>query len=482
MWADGTPVGSAQMTAMQWRIWWLASAGKFFGGLIIFMTGVALPLLAKRFDLDAVGYGLVSSVTLFGLFVGATALGGLADRYGRKRMFLIEMVVLTLFLVVVSLAPNLIVLLLALFGIGVALGCDYPTAHLIISESIPSRHRGRMVLGAFSFQAVGAFSGIGISLGVLTVFEDLSAWRWMYAVAILPAFAILVARFFVVESAQWLVKSGNVEHARLSLSRLLKREPVYPTDISLSEHDGKPVTGSTFASFRELIRNKETRRATILASVPWFLQDISTFGVGIFTPLVLSGLFDKTTTQHKGSIAHVVADDIQAAQGAALVDWMLVVGVLLAILLSDRVGRIKLQIFGFIGAAIGLFIGVMAPSFGANNEMIVVLCGLMLFNFMTNLGPNSQTYLIAGEVFPTEHRAVGAGLAASIGKLGAMSTAFVFPIFLASVGREALLSVLVVTSLLGAVVTWLYRIETAGINLEEVDLKELEQTSDPQAL
>jgi nitrate/nitrite transporter NarK len=90
----------------------------------------------------------------------------------------------------------------------------------------------------------------------------------------------------------------------------------------------------------------------------------------------------------------------------------------------------------------------------------------MLFNFMTNAGPNAMTYLVAGEVFPTAVRGRGAGLAASIAKLGAVCTAFVFPLLLKEVGTRPILYALVGTSLLGAAVTWLFRIETAGISLE----------------
>ncbi|EAQ79599.1 glucose transport protein [Blastopirellula marina DSM 3645] len=87
---------------------------------------------------------------------------------------------------------------------------------------------------------------------------------------------------------------------------------------------------------------------------------------------------------------------------------------------------------------------------------------------MTNLGPNAQTYLIAGEVFPINIRGKGAGVAASFAKIGAVLTAFLFPILLADIGVRYLLYVLVVTSLIGAAVTWIYRIETSGVNLEEI--------------
>ena len=94
--------------------------------------------------------------------------------------------------------------------------------------------------------------------------------------------------------------------------------------------------------------------------------------------------------------------------------------------------------------------------------------GFMLFNFMTNLGPNAQTYLLAGEVFPTHIRGKGAGFAAAFAKIGAVLTAFAFPVLLAKTGTDILLTALVFTSLLGALVTWWFRIETAGVNLEEI--------------
>ena len=101
-------------------------------------------------------------------------------------------------------------------------------------------------------------------------------------------------------------------------------------------------------------------------------------------------------------------------------------------------------------------------------QTTLIFVGFMLFNFMTNLGPNAQTYLLAGEVFPTAIRGTGAGFAAAAGKIGAVATAFLFPILLVSIGTTTLLYILVVTSLLGAYVTWQFRIETTGVNLQDV--------------
>jgi nitrate/nitrite transporter NarK len=98
----------------------------------------------------------------------------------------------------------------------------------------------------------------------------------------------------------------------------------------------------------------------------------------------------------------------------------------------------------------------------------LIMAGVMLFNFMTNIGPNAQTYLLAGEVFPTEVRGMGAGFAAMVGKVGAVATTYGFPILLASIGTRTLLYTLAVSSVLGALVTWIYRIETTGVNLDQI--------------
>jgi putative MFS transporter len=84
LWSDGTSLKSAPMTQMQWRIWGLAAAGKFFEGYVVFMTGVALPLIVREFHIGAAEKGIVSAASLFGILIGAVLLGGLSDYFGRK--------------------------------------------------------------------------------------------------------------------------------------------------------------------------------------------------------------------------------------------------------------------------------------------------------------------------------------------------------------------------------------------------------------
>jgi nitrate/nitrite transporter NarK len=187
----------------------------------------------------------------------------------------------------------------------------------------------------------------------------------------------------------------------------------------------------------------------------------------MFTPTILAATLGHKTA-HARNLADLIDNDVLAAKGAGFIDLLLIVGIVCAILFVDKAGSIRLQILGFVGCAAGLAIAACSTYVTGGNQLLLIFAGFMLFNFMTNLGPNAQTYLLAGEVFPTRVRGMGAGFAAAFAKIGAVATAFLFPILLVDIGTQALLYILVGTSLLGALITWLFRIDTTGVSLEQI--------------
>ena len=242
---------------------------------------------------------------------------------------------------------------------------------------------------------------------------------------------------------------------------MLNRKDIDLLRVEIADRTSTPKRSNNFA---KLFKSKQRRR-TILASLPWFLQDLSTYGIGIFTPVIIAAAFGAKAGG--ADVASIIHDDLIGAKGTALIDIGFLVGISVAIYLADRWGRIPLQITGFIGCAAGLFFALIGRSGGDGNLPSIVV-GFVIFQFMTNLGPNSRTYLIAGEVFPTKYRGIGAGFAAASGKVGAVLTAFCFPLLMASIGTERLLVLLLITSLLGALATWLFRVETKGLDLESL--------------
>ena len=120
------PRSTPVLSPTQWLVWSLATAGKFFEGLIVFMGGISLPLVARQFAMTTTEKGLVTAATLLGILLGALWLGGLADRWGRKPVFIGEMALLAVALIGAAFSVNTPMLVLCLFVIGLALGADYP--------------------------------------------------------------------------------------------------------------------------------------------------------------------------------------------------------------------------------------------------------------------------------------------------------------------------------------------------------------------
>ena len=185
-------------------------------------------------------------------------------------MFIVEMIIFTLFLGAAVFCTSFVSLVICLLGLGVALGCDYPTAHMIISENIPSISRGRLVLAAFAFQAIGALGGTAVGYAVLVLVPNLTAWRWMFATAFAPALLVTVGRFYITESANWLQSRGSHEQATMATSRLLHRKPQYPSNIVLVQRQAGASGEAHGGSFLSLFSKTLSARhhSCVCALVP----------------------------------------------------------------------------------------------------------------------------------------------------------------------------------------------------------------------
>ena len=451
---------NSQLTRSMWLLWILAAGLIALDGFDFFIIGVALPFLEQDFSLTTAEIGAVAVATITGSLIGSLTLGPITDQVGRQRMLVVDIILFVIATTGTVLAWNALSLILFRFLVGVAIGADYPISVAYITENVPSRLRGRMVIGAFTFQAVGALLGAITGIVVIYYFQmvypdNLSpvigyGWRWMLAVGLILAIGISFLRGqFLLESPRYYIAKGDYQAAQMAAVELLEQ----PIEIT-PETDPLPQTtplnyGSLFS--RQYWRN------TLLASLPWFLQDIATYGIGIFTPTIIAILAFANETSF-------LTRQIKSAQGSAIVDLFLIIGFLIAVILIDKVGRISLQITGFLGMTIGLSILAIAgdPTQTENPNLILVFTGFLIFNLLMNAGPNSTTFLLSGEVFPTAIRASGAGLAAAIAKSGALLGVFFLPILRESIGVSYLLMILAVCCLLAAILTYWFRIETRG--------------------
>jgi predicted MFS family arabinose efflux permease len=186
----------------------------------------------------------------------------------------------------------------------------------------------------------------------------------------------------------------------------------------------------------------------VLVAVPWFLMDIATYGVGLFTPIILGAIDFSSKTG--GVIAHDFAD----ARGSSAIDLFLLFGFLLGIWAVPRFGRIRMQVIGFAGMTCGMML-LMIAVYLSNSSLHIplVFTGFILFNLLMNAGPNSTTFTLAPILFPTQLRATASGFAAGVAKVGATVGVFLLPILKGKFGVPAVLGMMAGIGLLGLTVT-----------------------------
>ncbi|ACB53190.1 glucose transport protein [Crocosphaera subtropica ATCC 51142] len=458
---------NSSLTLEMWLLWILAAGLIALDGFDFFVIGIALPFLKQDFHLTSVETGAVAVAAIAGALLGSLTLGPITDQIGRQKMLVVDLAIFILASAGTALAWNAWSLIIFRFLVGVGIGADYPISVAYITENVPSRLRGRMVIGAFTFQAIGSFLGAMTGIIIITIFEYLYpdsilpavqyAWRWMLGVGL--GFAILVAilRFqFLLESPRYYIAKGDYKAASEAASQLLNETVIITaeTEPQLEESD---------LNYSSLFSAKYWRN-TLFASVPWFLQDIATYGIGVFTPSIIAFLAFANET-------NFLNRELESATSSAVVDLFLILGFILAVLLVDRLGRIPLQIIGFMGMAVGLSILAVAgdPTQTTDPNLLLIFSGFVIFNLLMNMGPNSTTFLISGEVFPTSLRASGAGLAAAIAKSGAVLGTFTLPLLRQSIGVSMLMIMLALCCLLAAVITYFFGIETKGLSLESVN-------------
>ncbi len=164
---DASPI-----TRVMWLLWALSAGLIALDGFDFFIIGVALPFLQRDFNLGSTQIGAVAVAAIAGSMVGAFTLGPITDKLGRQLMLMVDVGIFVFATAGTALAWDATSLIFFRFLVGVGIGADYPISVSYITENVPSRLRGRMVIGAFTFQAggalLGAVTGLFFKLFILT--------------------------------------------------------------------------------------------------------------------------------------------------------------------------------------------------------------------------------------------------------------------------------------------------------------------------
>lgn len=334
-----------------------------------------MPLLIKQWTLTATMIGLIAAAAPLGAIIGSLLLGHMADRVGRKVMLVLSAIIIIVGSICSVTAWSSISLFMFRLLLGIGLGAEYPISASYLCETMPKNVRGKKVAIVMLVNCLGAFIGVFSSYIILLIYPHIDAWRAMFAVGIVPALVILLLRFQVPESPRWLVHKGRLNDARKAIKQLTKREH--------AELDEQPTTLALS------LRHGYLLKITLIASACWLLMDISYYGVGIFTPLIMHSL-------NVGKHIDFIAQILELSKASVIVNSFVLTGAIGAVFIIDKVSRLKLQAYGFIGIAVGLVV-LASSSLITYGHMIFVYLGFILLNLALNIGPGVTTYLLPAE-------------------------------------------------------------------------------------
>ena len=413
------------------RLVYLATAISALGGMLFgYDIGVisgAILFIKSDFSLSPGLEEIVVSSVLLGSLLGAVIGGLLADRLGRRRLLIVTAVVFALGAVGAALAPSTLWLVAARVVAGAAIGIASFVAPLYISEIAPVAIRGKLV----SINQVALTSGIVISYGIDYAFAGSQAWRWMFALAVIPAAAFAAGLMFIPESPRWLVGRGHVDQARAVLTLIRSPEQV---EGELSE-------------IQQSVAQQKGHWSELLSPL---LRPAMIVGIGLAIAQQITGIntviyYAPTILNFAGLSSASVA--ILASVGVGVVNDALT---LVGMELIDRVGPRPHQQVCLAGMALSLSVLGLAfalPQLAGSLGWIAVI-GLMTYvgSFAVGLGP--VFWLMLSEIYPLRIR----GRAMSVGTVANWSANLIVA-----------LSFLTLTQVLGTAPTfWLYGVVSVG--------------------
>jgi sugar porter (SP) family MFS transporter len=403
-----------------------ALGGMLFGYDIGVISGAIL-FVKKDFSLSPGLEEIVVSSVLLGSLIGAMAGGMLADQWGRRKLLIIAAIVFVLGAIGAALAPDTGYLIAARVVAGIAIGVASFVAPLYISEIAPVAIRGKLV----SVNQVALTSGIVISYLIDYAFADAQAWRWMFAMAVVPAAAFGIGLLFIPESPRWLVGRGLLDKARAVLHKIRTPDQVE----------------AEFSQIQQSAQQQKGNWSELLSPI---LRPAMIVGVGLAVAQQITGIntviyYAPTIFKFAGLSSASVA--ILASVGVGIVNVALTV---VAMQLIDRIGRRPLLLISLAGMSLSLLVLGLAfklPQLSGSLGWIAVT-SLMLYvgSFAVGLGP--VFWLILSEIYPLRIR----GRAMSVGTVANWSANLIVA-----------LSFLTLTHVMGKPATfWLYGIVSIG--------------------
>ncbi|EGN98965.1 hypothetical protein SERLA73DRAFT_108199 [Serpula lacrymans var. lacrymans S7.3] len=438
-------IDNASFSWFHVKVCLVAGVGFFTDAYDIFAINIAVSMLGyvygKGQNLNTNQSLGVKVATPVGNLVGQLLFGWLADVVGRKRMYGIELMIIiiaTFGQAVAGQAPAVGivgVLVVWRFIMGVGVGGDYPLSAIISSEFAATRSRGRLMTAVFAAQGWGQFASAIVGLVVVAAYKDaiLKApfpavvpvdytWRLLIGLGCVPGVVALYFRLTIPETPRFTMDvERNVQQATSDIDGVLATgKYVVDEDAIVQRVQAPRASRRDFAAY---FSKWENMKVLIGTCYSWFALDIAFYGLGLNNSVILTAIKFGSPSGPTNTSQYVYSNLYNICVGNLVLSVAgLIPGYWVSFLFIDSWGRKPIQLMGFTMLAIlfiimGFAYDRLNATSAGRNAFVFLYC---LANFFQNFGPNTTTFIVPGEAFPTRYRSTAHGISAASGKLGAI--------------------------------------------------------------
>jgi putative MFS transporter len=426
------------------KILFLAGIGWMFDAMDQGMVSGVMAAIGGDWALSTGQLALLGSAGMLGMALGAALSGMAADKWGRRTVVMVTLIIYGVASGLSGFAVNYPMLLILRFITGFGLGGELPAASTLVSEFSPKKIRGRNVILLESFWAWGWIAAALVAYLLIPTY----GWRVAFWVGSVPALFAAYLRKAVPESPRYLESVGRLQEADALVSKMEKQAGITEylgEKVNIHDHKNNLVR----IAFMDLW-SKKYFKTTIVLWIIWFGINFGYYGFVLWTPTLLMG---------KGFAL------VKSFEFTLIMCLAQLPGYFSAAYLVEKIGRKPVLSVYFAGTALAAWL------FGhAGSTTEVLLYGCLLYFF--SLGAWGCVYAYTPEVYPTFARATGCGWAAAFGRLGGFTAPFIVPVIYNAYGEASGYTYVFVTLTavfaIVALVVILFGKETMGKSYEEI--------------
>ena len=425
------------LSRFHYKMFAYASGSTFLDGYIIGIIAVALSVMQTQLDMSVTMIGLIGAATLAGMLFGGIIGGYLTDLIGRKKMFLIDMLVMAVVSILQFYVNDPMQLVILRFILGIAVGADYPIAGALMTEFSPTKNRGSLLVGLNGLWYIGYVSSFLVGYLMLSIGED--SWRWMLASSAIPVIIMLISRLNMPESPRWLASKGREKEANAIVQKIFGENVILSAEAETKEK----------TSYLDMFRNGYGK-LILFVTLFYSLQVLPLYGINTYIPEILAQFgFANGTREYLG---------------AAVINLIYLIGLLPALYLVERFGRKPTLYWSFLVCSISLFI--LGAISGLNVPFVFILALFVIYGTF-NTGMGAHTWIYPNELFPTHIRGTAMGFTTGVARIASAIGTFFSPAIMATYGLAATLYICGAILFIGFLVSLFMAPETKNMSLTE---------------